>query len=139
MLNSIIQSRLMSTISSAGEINELIFLGHAGFILKNHETALLMDPWIYGKAFMGSWQINPYLEPEYRFKRVLDIISHCQDLYIWISHEHSDHFDKWFVKKLIDQYEKEINFLIPAFPGNSLKKRLAGIGVTNVVSMLDLD
>ncbi len=129
----------MSILKSNKVTSELIFIGHAGYILKKNKIALLMDPWVYGKAFMGSWHANPYLEPEIKLKKVINILSNCQDFYIWISHEHSDHFDQWFIKRIIEQCDKEIKFLIPAFPGNSLKKRLAEIGAKNIISMDDLE
>lgn len=97
-----------------------------------------MDTWIYGKAFMGSWVIDPYSEPAYKFTRVLNILSEIRDLYIWISHEHSDHFDKWFIRRLIGQcIHKNITFLVPGFPGDSLKKSLTDLGASNIVSLSD--
>ena len=64
-------------------------------------------------AFMGSWLINPYSAPEEMLKTIFIIISSYEDLYLWISHEHSNYFDKRFMKRIKGLCDKEIKLIIP--------------------------
>jgi UDP-MurNAc hydroxylase len=59
------------------------FVGHACVVAECADTAILMDPWLFGKIFNDSWSLLP--EPKFD-PALLDKID-----YIWISHEHPDH------------------------------------------------
>ena len=58
------------------------FLNHSSLLVSSREVSVLCDPWFTGTAFNG-W-------------RLLKEDSHNINLiefdYIWISHEHPDHF-----------------------------------------------
>ena len=94
------------------------FLGHAGFMYESKNEMILMDPWMSKEgAFDSSWYqfpSNHKLGDEIR-----ETISKTEkDVYIYISHEHKDHFDVPFLKTLelskinfnsISKLEKEKN------------------------------
>lgn len=79
---------------------EIKYLGHAGFSVETKNTIILMDPWLseHG-AFDASW---------FQFPKNHNLAGYVQDLfnssakdkYIYISHEHKDHFDISFLKSL---------------------------------------
>ena len=77
------------------------FLGHAGFMYETKNEMILMDPWMSKEgAFDSSWYqfpSNHKLGDEIR-----ETISKTEkDVYIYISHEHKDHFDVPFLKTFI--------------------------------------
>jgi hypothetical protein len=75
---------------------KLTFINHAGYSLEYKNICLLVDPWISGTAFFNGWNfISKTYFPNELAKKVN---------YIWISHEHPDHFSTKDLKKL-----KEIN------------------------------
>lgn len=59
------------------------FLNHSSVILTSDKTKILCDPWFNGSAFMDGWSLL--------HDRSHDINNLSFD-YIWISHEHPDHF-----------------------------------------------
>ena len=70
----------------------ITFFGHNCFFLKGANVNLLLDPWLSKKgAFFGSWFQWPI---NHNCKKQLDILIKNKNTYLYISHEHQDHFDK---------------------------------------------
>lgn len=73
------------------EKNRLVFLNHSALLIESNHTKVLCDPWFSGAAFNNGW-------------RLLDENSHdinqieCD--FIWVSHEHPDHFSVPTLSKL---------------------------------------
>lgn len=65
---------------------EIKFINHACVILKSSGCGLLMDPWVIGSAFNGSWELMCPTDLE-SFLEDLETVD-----YIFVSHEHPDHF-----------------------------------------------
>ncbi len=69
------------------------FYGHNCFLLEGSKISLLIDPWLSEKgAFFGSWfqwPINHHLK-----NQLLEKLRQNLNNYLYISHEHQDHFDK---------------------------------------------
>ena len=69
------------------------FYGHNCFLLEGSKISLLIDPWLSENgAFFGSWfqwPINHHLK-----NQLLEKLEQNQNNYLYISHEHQDHFDK---------------------------------------------
>lgn len=59
------------------------FINHSSILVKSKETSILCDPWYRGYAFNNGWDLL--------YKQSKDINELDFD-YIWISHEHPDHF-----------------------------------------------
>ena len=59
------------------------FINHSSLLVKSKELSILCDPWYKGSAFNNGWGLL--------YKNVIDINELNYD-YIWISHEHPDHF-----------------------------------------------
>lgn len=76
----------------------LTFLGHASFLFETENVALVSDPWFSQKgAFLGTWRQFPPISSQLEYVKS---ISNRKPLYIFLSHEHQDHFDKETIKKL---------------------------------------
>lgn len=59
------------------------FINHSSIIIDSNELRILCDPWYKGTAFANGWRLL--------YDEEIDINSLEFD-YIWISHEHPDHF-----------------------------------------------
>jgi UDP-MurNAc hydroxylase len=59
------------------------FLNHASLIIETNEIKILCDPWFKGTAFQDGWSLLCENSHD---------INNVDFDYIWISHEHPDHF-----------------------------------------------
>ena len=85
---------------------EVIFNNHASVTIKTNDLNILTDPWFNGSAFNDGWNLifENFENEEYFLKDIN---------YIWISHEHPDHFQpKFFInnKKFIIKNNIKILF-----------------------------
>jgi len=90
----------------------ITYLGHAGFCVELEKSTIIMDPWLspFG-AFDSAWfqypcnhHLNDLVE-----RKLQDA---TKDRYIYISHEHQDHFDLGFLNSL---KTKDFKFIVPQF------------------------
>ena len=74
-------------------------LGHAGMIFENNDVVIISDPWITPGSFDDSWfqyPRNDHMGDVIRAK----IDDKTKDTYIFVSHEHLDHYDPKFLNSL---------------------------------------
>jgi UDP-MurNAc hydroxylase len=73
--------------------NSITLINHASVLIKGQNQSVLTDPWYEGEAFHRGWRLL-YENPEHDIERVLN-----ETNFIWISHEHPDHFSIGFFRK----------------------------------------
>jgi DNA-binding transcriptional MerR regulator len=74
------------------------FLNHAGFSLESKSSILLIDPWMEGSAFNNGWDL---LDSSTSNKKIIQYLKkRKKKVFVWISHEHSDHFSISFLKSI---------------------------------------
>ena len=112
----------------------LKFLGHAGFLYETDNELLLMDPWMSDEgAFDSSWFQFPS-NHDYGIE-IIDLINKTdKDVYIYISHEHKDHFDVPFLSKLALE---KINFITPKFRRDHVAHVLTDLKPKSVITPVD--
>ena len=98
---------------------KITFLGHAGFSVETNSTLLLQDIWTNNKgAYNSSWfqfPCNHHLTND-----IVNSIKYThKDVYIYISHEHKDHFDIDFYPLISDI---KCNIIIGNFRRNKMIK-----------------
>ena len=78
-------------------------VSHASAVIETEDVRIWTDPWLFGKAFNDSWSllIPAAFEPE-----MLDSID-----YLWISHEHPDHFHIPTLRSLPDSFKQRVTLL----------------------------
>lgn len=78
----------------------ITYLGHAGFCVETDSSIVLMDPWLSSSgAFDSSW--FQYPKNHHLAESVQQTMeSTSKEKYIYISHEHTDHFDLSFLQSL---------------------------------------
>jgi len=113
---------------------QITYLGHAGFCIEMRSTIIIMDPWLsrYG-AFDSAWfqyPCNHHLADLVQQK----LLDNSKERYIYISHEHKDHFDLEFLNSL---GARDFTFLLPAFRRPALRDQLATFNCKGIVACHD--
>jgi len=72
--------------------NTITFINHASIHISGNDYGLLCDPWYFGSIFHNGWSLL-YENPK---SSILEVIEKTN--YIWISHEHPDHFSIEFFR-----------------------------------------
>lgn len=98
----------------------LKFWGHNCFSIETEDSVLIIDPWFNKKgAFFGSWfqyPKNHHLEEE-----LLILLKNKNNSFVFVTHEHQDHYDCNFLKKIPENSRIIIpNFLDKRFRDNIL-------------------
>lgn len=81
---------------SADSSPTLEFVNHASVLLSDGEVGVLSDPWYFGSTFHNGWS----LLVENDDAHIREVLARTD--YIWISHEHPDHFSPPFFKRYGD-------------------------------------
>ena len=96
---------------------QITYLGHAGFIVETDAVIVITDPWLSPTgAFDASWfqlPCNHHLAPLV-YEKLKD---RNRVIYLYISHEHQDHFDVAFLNSLPDRV---FTLLVPEFSRSAL-------------------
>ena len=88
--------------------NHIQFINHASYLYECNEFIFICDPWVEGAAFNNGWNLlDNSTSNELLISRILKTE---KPLYIWYSHEHSDHFSISFLKDL-KKYDLNITIL----------------------------
>ncbi|RYD70250.1 MAG: MBL fold metallo-hydrolase, partial [Verrucomicrobiaceae bacterium] len=106
----------------------ITYIGHAGFAVDAGDISILIDPWFYA-ANLGS--IFPY--PDNSF--VLPDVTRRKFDYLYISHAHTDHFDR----RLLDQLDKDVTVLCPSFRSRELEVLMKGLGFSSLIKLGHLE
>ena len=105
--------------------NEIIWVNHASYILKNAEVSILTDPWIEFSAFNNGWDLlSPSVFNYDNFKEIT---------HIWFSHEHPDHFSPTVLKKISEDIRKNITILYQKTKDRKIAKFCKMLGFKEVI------
>ena len=80
--------------------NYIQFINHASLLISNGNKSLLTDPWYSGSVFDDGWS----LLFENSYEEIQNLLNQVN--YIWVSHEHPDHFSI----KFLSDYENNLFF-----------------------------
>lgn len=98
-------------------------------IIQTSAGAILTDPWLTGKAFNESWTLHP--EPQ------LDTRLYSSINYLWISHEHPDHFSVATLKALPEDFKQRVTVLFQQRNSTKLFDTMREWGFRNFVALPD--
>jgi len=102
----------------------ITFLGHAGIFIETRYGSVLCDPW-FNPAYFASWFPFPSNEQ-------VDREQLRQPTYLYLSHQHHDHFDPQFLREHVS---KETTVILPDFPLSLLERALRDIGFTRFIQL----
>jgi UDP-MurNAc hydroxylase len=109
---------------------QITFLGHAGFLVETESAIVVADPWLSpGGAFDAAW---------FQFPRNHQLAALVQEKladggkmrYLYISHEHKDHFDKAFLDSI---QCRDFTVILPRFDRPALAGAMSDYGCSDVV------
>lgn len=99
------------------------YLGHASILLEAGGTRILMDPWLTDPTYHGTWWHYPPLEVGVRDLPRID--------YLYVSHEHPDHFDP----PTLAQLDKNIHVVIANYRRKRFRDRIAALGFRRITEL----
>ena len=110
---------------------QITYLGHAGFLVETEQAIVVMDPWLSPEgAFDSAWfqfpcnhDLAPFVREKLRDAR--------KERFVYVSHEHHDHFDPHFLESLPT---RELTFIVPHFGRAALRTELANLQPAWLVS-----
>lgn len=104
------------------------FVNHASYIVQTGEVRLIADPWIEGRAFNQGWDL--LCETKFTYEDFKDIT------HIWFSHEHPDHFYPPNIKKIPEEYRREIIVLFQETADKKVVNFCKKMGFKDVVELV---
>jgi UDP-MurNAc hydroxylase len=103
---------------------EVTYVGHAAILVRGADgTTILMDPWLEDPAYCNAWFHYPPLVHGVADLTPVD--------YVYVSHEHPDHFDAATLRRL----PRDQKILLPEFTSGVLRARFEELGFHNFVVM----
>lgn len=102
---------------------QVTYLGHAAILAEVDGTRILMDPWLTDPTYHGTWWHYPPLRVGVRDLPKIH--------YLYISHEHPDHFDP----PTLAQIDKDVPVIIANFRRKRFRDRIAKIGFRNITEI----
>lgn len=100
---------------------QITYLGHAGFVVETESSIIVMDPWLSSSgAFDYGWFQYPRNHHLADYVQEL-LATSSKEKYIYISHEHKDHFDPLFLNSL---RSRDFTILLANFQRSIVKAAL---------------
>jgi hypothetical protein len=93
---------------------DIRLVSHASVLIKCPDLCIWTDPWLFGKAFNESWSLFPPAAFDESLLQEID--------YIYISHEHPDHFHIPTLRNLPPDFKQRVTVL---FQENNSEKMFA--------------
>jgi UDP-MurNAc hydroxylase len=101
------------------------FVGHASIAVESHSQTILCDPWLMGKVFNDSWALVSQASPP----------PWAEVDYIWISHEHPDHFNFPSLKSIPDTDKARIKVLYQRHASPRIVDAFLKMGFSQVIEL----
>jgi len=83
--------------------DEILWINNASYELRCAGLRIVHDPWLEGSAFQDAWSLLTPSKYRYEDFRGVD--------YLWLSHEHPDHFAPAVLRKIPDDVRARITVL----------------------------
>jgi UDP-MurNAc hydroxylase len=99
---------------------KVTYFGHACILLESGGTNILMDPWLTDPTYHGTWWHYPPLELGVKDLPRLD--------FLYVSHEHPDHFDP----PTLEQLDKNVHLIIADYKHKRFHDRLSALGFRKI-------
>jgi UDP-MurNAc hydroxylase len=99
------------------------FVSHASVVIRAGETAIWTDPWLFGSAFNNSWELlGPTPKPPGDLEEIQ---------YLWISHEHPDHFHIPTLRSLPESFKRRVTVLFQSTNSRKMFEAFQKMGYPN--------
>ena len=101
------------------------FVSHASFITEVNGKKIICDPWLKGKVFNEGWAL---LSPSYE-------VNWSEIDYIYVSHEHPDHFNFPTLKSIPEDAKAGLKVLYQKHASPRLKDAFIKLGFQEVIEL----
>lgn len=103
---------------------KLRLVAHASVLIEAAGSVIWTDPWLGGKVFNNSWSLlaPPAWDPSW-----LEQVD-----FVWVSHEHPDHFHLPTLRDLPAAFKRRVTVLFQELPSDKLPQAFARLGYANV-------
>ena len=105
---------------------EIRLISHASVIITS-DVSIWTDPWLFGKAFNDSWSLFPLPVFDESLYDTID--------FIFISHEHPDHFHIPTLRSLPKSFKKRVTILYQQNNSDKMFKALERLGFPNAIAL----
>ncbi|MGO9060758.1 MAG: MBL fold metallo-hydrolase [Candidatus Binataceae bacterium] len=99
-------------------------VSHASVLIESGDCVVWTDPWLSGKVFNDSWSLFPSAAWDDSLLGKID--------YIWISHEHPDHFNIPTLRSLPDWFKRKTTILFQDLGSAKMVRAFTELGFHNV-------
>jgi UDP-MurNAc hydroxylase len=106
---------------------KLTLVSHASVIIETADARVWTDPWLFGTAFNESWTLCP--------AAVWDPVQLERIQFIWISHEHPDHFHLPTLRSLPESFKQRVTVLYQQGGSDQIALRLSELGFKTLVEL----
>ncbi len=106
---------------------QIQLVSHASVLIRTEDVQIWTDPWLTGKVFNNSWTLlhAPAWDPAW-----LDSID-----YIWISHEHPDHFNIPTLRALPEAFKRRVTVLFQSSNSDKMFAALRRLGFAHTLAL----
>ncbi len=105
---------------------EIRLISHASVIIKS-DVLIWTDPWLHGKAFNDSWSLSPTPAFDETIYNEID--------YIFISHEHPDHFHVPTLRSMPETFKNRVKILFQKNNSEKMLNAFKRFGFPNVIDL----
>lgn len=109
-----------------GHPTHIELISHASVVIHCDGTGIWTDPWLFGSAFNNSWELLGATAPP----ADLDQIQ-----FLWISHEHPDHFHIPTLRSLPQSFKDRVTVLFQSLNSNKVFDAFAKMGFANHLAL----
>lgn len=106
---------------------QIQLVSHASVVFKCSDTQIWTDPWLFSKVFNDSWTMYPGPAFDENIYRETD--------YLWISHEHPDHFNIPTLRQMPAEFKERVTVLFQEKNTEKLFEALRKFGFRNFQSL----
>lgn len=99
---------------------KVTYIGHACIMIESGGSRILMDPWLVDPTYHGAWWHYPPLALGVKDLPKID--------YLYISHEHPDHFDP----PTLEYLDKDVQVIIANYRRKRFRDRIRAIGFRHI-------
>lgn len=105
---------------------KISFYGHNCFLIESDDSFLLIDPWLTDAgAFLGSWFQYP---ENHKFQNFAVELTSRKKGFVYLTHEHEDHFDS----DTLCKFSNQTTVIIPDFRDKFLRAKIQQLGLSIV-------
>lgn len=106
---------------------QIQLVSHASVLIRTADLQIWTDPWLTSKVFNNSWTLlqEPAWDPAW-----LDTID-----YLWISHEHPDHFNIPTLRALPEAFKRRVTVLFQASNSDKMFAALRRLGFHHTLAL----